>query len=145
MDDLETWAPVPRRVTLSDGTSVDVLPLRLGQLPRFNKAVAPIARHLFAADYITILEEAPEAAIETLRAYGLVEATVEAMFQDDVVNLLSAIYEANGDFFIRRLRPAMTRATKGALTQIAKMKTLVGERPSPGLDGGDATLPAASD
>lgn len=139
MADLETFAPVPRIVTLNDGTELQVLPLRLGRMPAFTKAVKPIAGSLFVADYFTILEEHPQAAIDTICAAGFAPAMAQALYQDETVRLLSAIYEVNGDFFIQRLRPAMTQAAEAAKATVAKMAALTGEAPSPSSSSAAAT------
>jgi hypothetical protein len=143
---LETFAPTPRTVTLNDGRRVDILPLRLRQMPAFTRAAKPVAGLLFIADYFTLLEEHPEVASDIIQTYlGWDAEVVGALFQDETVRLISAIYEVNGDFFIQRLRPAMTQATEGAAAQIAKLGILAGPQPLPGSGStGSASTPAST-
>lgn len=140
MNTLETFAPIPRIVTLNNGQRIEILPLRLGQMPAFTQAVMPITGSLFLADYFTILEEHPAAALNMLVAACMTREQAEQVFQDETVALLAAIYEVNSDFFIQRLRPAMTRAAAGAQAVITALMT-VGAPSSPGLPGTDIPSP----
>ena len=144
MSDLDIFAPVPRVVTLNDGTTIDILPLRLGQMPAFIKASNLIAGSLFVADYFTILEQQPQAAIDMICAAGFNRDLVGKLWQDETVALLSAIYEVNGDFFIQRLRPAMTKAAAGARAAIEMMATAAMPPSLPTSDSADATSGPAS-
>lgn len=142
---LEVFAPTPLTVTLNDGREVAILPLKLGQLPAFTKAAKAPAPYLFAADYLTILEAHPADAIEMIRiAAPLSAEAVEGLWQDEVVRLLSAIYEVNQGFFIQRLRPEMTQALTTAKARIATLAALAGVPSSPGSGSTGSALPTAS-
>ena len=144
MSDLETFAPIARTVVLADGSRLEVLPLRLGQLPAFTKACGPITGSLYVADYFSILEQQPEAAIETICAAGFKRELVTGLYQDETVALLAAIYEVNGDFFIQRLRPAMTKAAAGAKGMMTAMQEAVTAPSSPSSQATATTSGPAS-
>jgi hypothetical protein len=141
---LETFAPTPRIVVLNDGRQVSVLPLRLGQMPAFTAAAKAAAPSLFVADYMTILEQHPADAMTMIAvATALSPAETEALWQDETVALLSTIYEVNSDFFIQRLRPAMTKAAGDASARIKMMTDLLGAMSLPGSDSLATTSPPA--
>lgn len=124
---LETFAPTPRIVVLNDGRQVPILPLRLGQMPAFTVAAKAAAPSLFSADYLTILEDHPTDAMAMIGIVtDLSPGDIAALWQDETVALLSTIYEVNSDFFIQRLRPAMTKAAGDASARIKMMAALIG-------------------
>ena len=141
---LETFAPVPQVVTLNDGRSVALLPLRLGQMPAVTRAAKPMGGLLLTADYLTVLDDHPQDTIDLIRAATTLTAeAVDALFQDEVVRLLSAIQEVNQDFFIQRLRQEMTQAATSATARIKELASLAGVSSSPGSGRTATTLPPA--
>jgi len=139
---LQTFAPVPRAVPIN-GREVKVLPLKLGQMPAMSHAAKPIYGLLFVADFMAILGEHADAAMATICAATDVSQTEAAeLDQAQAVELLSAIFEVNADFFIRRLRPAMTAAVTAASDRI-KALTPAGPPSSPDLPAEDTASPSA--
>lgn len=141
---LEAFAPTPAIVTLNDGSEVALLPLRLGQMPAFGAASKPVAQAMFTADYLTILDQHPQACIDMIKAVApMMPAAIAGLYQDEVVRLVSAIFEVNQSFFIDRLRPEMTQAVQTAQTRITTLAALIGLPFSPGSSSTDTTSPPA--
>lgn len=141
---LETFAPVPHVVTLNDGREVALLPLRLGQMPAVTKAAKPMGGLLLVADFLTILDDHAEAAADLIRAATPLDGgAVAALYQDEVVRLLTAIQEVNQSFFIQRLRPEMTQAALSATTRMKTLAALAGVSSLPGSGSTATTLPPA--
>lgn len=139
---LETFAPIARGVPIT-GREVKVLPLKLGQMPAMSRAAKPIYGLLFVADFMAILGEHADAAMATIcAATDVTEAEAASLDQAQAVELLSAIFEVNADFFIRRLRPAMTAAATAASDRI-KMLAPAGPPSSPALQAEDTASPSA--
>ena len=150
MTALETFAPLPRRVRIAT-REVEVLPLTLGRLVAAAEAARPIGAWLTMGDYAVILEEHPAAARAVLVcAVGLTEAEADALDLAQAVELLSAHYEVNADFFARRLAPVMRQARAGARAALEQLTATVtgtattGEKPSPGSASADTPSPTVS-
>ena len=140
---LDVFAPVPHVVTLNDGREVALMPLRLGQMPAVTNAAKPMGG-LLLADFLTILDDHAEAAADLIRAAAPLDAgAVAALYQDEVVRLLSAIQEVNQNFFIQRLRPEMTQAALSATTRMKTLAALAGVSSLPGSGSTATTSPPA--
>lgn len=138
---LDVFVPQPRTVTLNDGREIGVLPLRLGQVPAFVKASKAVAPYLFVADYMVVLNDHPQDAAEMIVVATALSADQAAdLWQDEAVRLLTAIYEVNADFFVQRLRPAMTAAAGEAAQRIATLKALLGAAFSQASDRSESDL-----
>ncbi len=143
---LETFAPTPRKIAIA-GRTVSILPLTLGRMPAFSAAVKTVGGLLFVADYLTLLSEHSEDAARVIIAGSdVTPAEAEGLDAEQAVELLAAIYEVNADFFISRLRPAMTRAAEAATSRIKAVAPtmLTGATSSPGLSSADTPSTPAS-
>lgn len=142
MNDLETFAPVPRRETVA-GRDFDILPLRMRQIPAFAKAVTQLMPYVLAGDLLEVVTEHAETASEAVAiGTGAERDFIDELFPDDFLRLAMAVFEVNMDFFARRVLPesaatmARIRATlKGAPT---------GEPSSPGSSDTDTASVTAS-
>lgn len=110
--------PVPDTVTLG-GETLDITPLKVGELPVFARAVLPIAAKLSPnPDWLRLLSEDGESVILALAiACRRPPEWVAALAVDEAIRLLEAVFGANADFFIRRVVPEITRVSQsiGAL------------------------------
>jgi hypothetical protein len=119
--------PVPETVTIG-GETLDITPLKVGELPVFARAVRPIAGKLGPdPDWLRLLSEDGESVILALAiACRKPSEWVSNLAMDDAIRLAEAVFGANADFFIRRVVPEITRVSKTLGTLIP------GQTPSPG-------------
>jgi hypothetical protein len=112
--DLDVLDPPDTRVRVG-GVDVVVKPLTIGQLPRFVRAIQPAMPQLSVdgdLDWVTLVAEHGEGLIAAAAvATGLEPKDIEALPPDEFVVLCGTLFEANMDFFVRRLAPAMERVS----------------------------------
>lgn len=103
--------PVPTSIVIG-GESLELTPLKVGEVPAFARAVQPVAASLSASnDWLALLAEHGEAVIEAVAiASRHPNEWVTGLELDDAVRLSEAVFEVNADFFIRRVWPTMTEA-----------------------------------
>ena len=103
--------PVPVFIDIG-GERIDLSPLKLGELPGFARAIAPVAAHLSASpDWLAIVGEHGEALIEAIAiATRRPRDWVAGLETDAALHLAEAVFTVNADFFIRRLLPDVTQA-----------------------------------
>jgi hypothetical protein len=131
-NDLDVLDPTGRNVTIA-GQSLTVKPLTIGQLPRFVRAIRPAWPQLAghgeeesAPDWLTLVAEHGEALIEAAAvATGMESKEIEALAPDEFVVLCGAIFEVNIDFFVRRLGPAIERASDRMVAAMARIPALI--------------------
>jgi len=111
MSAFDAFPPAP--VTLDvGGESLEITPIRVGEVPALIKAVRPFAGQLSAeADWLVLLAEHGESLLGALAVAARRErAWVERLSLDDAVRLAAALFEVNADFFVQRLAPAVQHA-----------------------------------
>jgi hypothetical protein len=103
--------PIATSIVIADET-IELTPIKMGELPAFSRAVQPIAIQLSASsDWLALISEHGEALIEALAlATRRPHEWVAALELDDAVKLASIVFEVNADFFIQRLLPSITEA-----------------------------------
>ena len=124
-DDIDTLFP-GREVTLRTGEKVALAPLFFGQYPKAIKLLRPLVEAVrgagiagfdgktftFAPDWPLrlpqVMDEAGETLIEFV-AFGAGKPRVwfDTLGGDDGIALTRAVFEVNGDFFIRRIAPTI--------------------------------------
>lgn len=114
--DTQTYAalpPVPETVTIR-GETLDITPLKVGELPAFARAVRPVASKLTPdPDWLRLLSEDGDSVILALAiACRRPSEWVAALALDEAIHLAEAVFEANADFFIRRVVPEITRVSQ---------------------------------
>ncbi|MFN4342875.1 MAG: hypothetical protein ACK4FE_12710 [Azonexus sp.] len=126
--DFQTFAPTPVVVRLSCGT-LELTPVRLGELPRLLTVVRPLAADLSAdPDWLDLLGRHGEAILDMLAlATRRERAWVNDLSFDDAVQLAAAVFEVNADFFVGRVVPGIQRAAE----QLAPLIRTLGTAPSP--------------
>lgn len=104
--------PVANTIVIG-GESLDLTPIRVGELPALSRAIQPIVSSLSdpQPDWIALISEHGDAVIDAVViAARRPREWVANLDLDDAVRLASAVFEVNADFFIRRLLPSMTEA-----------------------------------
>ena len=130
-NDLDVLDPTGRDVTVA-GRTLTILPLTIGQLPRFVRAIQPAAP-LFGGsqdlDWVALIAQHGEALIEAAAVATAIDSKeIETLAPDEFALLCGAVFEANVDFFVRRLGPALERVSDRIL---AATETITGTGPIP--------------
>lgn len=103
--------PVPTAIVIG-GETLDITPIKVGELPAFARIVQPVAAHLSASpDWLVLMAEHGDAVIDAVSiAARRPREWVAGLELDEAVRLAQAVFEVNADFFIRRLMPVITEA-----------------------------------
>ena len=103
--------PVPTAIVIG-GETLDITPIKVGELPALGRVLQPIAAHLSASpDWLTLMAEQGDAVIDAVSiAARRPREWVAGLELDEAVRLAQAVFEVNADFFIRRLMPVITEA-----------------------------------
>lgn len=111
VDAFAALPPVPETVTIG-GETLGLMPLKVGELPAFARAVQPMVQRLSASpDWLALMADDGEAVIEAVSiASRRPLEWVAGLDLDDAVRLAQAVFEVNADFFVRRLMPAIDAA-----------------------------------
>ena len=102
--------PVPESLVIA-GETLDITPLKVGELPAFARAVRPLAGTFGPdPDWLRLLSDDGESVILALAiACRRPPEWVAGLALDDAIRLAEAVFGANADFFIRRVLPAITQ------------------------------------
>ncbi len=103
-------APLPTSLLIG-GETLEIVPLKVGELPAFARAVRPIAAKLGPdPDWLQLLSEDGEAVILAVAiACRRAPDWVAGLAVDEAVCLGEALFQVNADFFIRRVVPQITQ------------------------------------
>ena len=116
-----------------DGVGLTIVPVRLGQLSAFVRAVEPFAKSL-ASGHLDLFELLSDHGSNVVRALevatGQPRAWVEGLALDEAVRLASAVLEVNADFLSSRVLPALNTAL-AALPQTLTPPSTTGSSISP--------------
>lgn len=123
-DDLSVIEPIAAKVPFM-GTEYDITPLKVGQLPKFARAIKGIGAEGLAsletgdiASIFELIAEHGEQIIEAVSIASRIDrAKIEEADSDELILLVSAVMRVNADFFARRLLPtikAQAQAMNGA-------------------------------
>lgn len=134
--------PVPEPLIIA-GETLEINPLKVGELPAFARAVRSIASKVTSdPDWLRLLSEDGESVILALAiACRRPPDWVAALALDDAIRLAEAIFGANADFFIQRVVPEITRVSQH-MGQLGAT-VIPGAMPSPGSSGPDITTPTS--
>lgn len=104
--------PVPATITIA-GETLDITPLKVGELPAFARAVRPIAEKITATpDWLSLLSDHGEHVIEALAIASRRDvAWVAGLNIDDAIRLAEVVFEVNADFFVKKIVPEIERAS----------------------------------
>ena len=121
--------PIPEAVVIG-GETLDITPLKVGELPIFARTVRPIAGKLGPdPDWLRLLSEDGESVILALAiACRRPPEWVSNLALDEAIRLAEAVFGANADFFIRRVVPEITQmSTRLSQTLVTRIP---GQMPS---------------
>lgn len=105
---LDELVPPTRTVSVG-GRDVVVEVLRMRQIPSFGKAIAEPFGAIVAGEYLTVVMQWPDQVTDAVAiATGLDKAFLGNLRPDEFLNLASAVFEVNLDFFARAVLPAAT-------------------------------------
>ncbi|MEW5708779.1 MAG: DUF6631 family protein [Pseudomonadota bacterium] len=110
--ELEVLTPASIDVE-AGGERIAIAPLKVGQLAAFLRAAEPLLQDLASEeiDWLGLLARHGERLVEACAvACGKPRAWIEALAPDEFLRLAAAVAEVNGDFFVRRLLPALQEA-----------------------------------
>jgi len=111
--DFAVIAPASRPVRFA-GSALEILPLKVGQLPGVMRALQGIdlAQGLDTAVLPALIAEHGERIIEAaVIATRVPREEIENAELDEFAALLAALIEVNSDFFVQRVVPALTART----------------------------------
>lgn len=127
-DDLDKLLPSGREVTVG-GETLTLLPFTFGQLPKAVKLLRPVTEAVGAAGIVSLdgtavrlaadwplklpalMDDAGEALLQFIAfASGKPRTWFDTLGADDGIELTKAVFEANGDFFVKRIAPRLGMA-----------------------------------
>lgn len=109
MSDLEQLAPLGAEVQAGNET-LTVLPLKVGQIAAFLRAIGPLLRQLDTThiDWLQLFcEHGDDLLAAVAIAVGKPKAWVEALAADEAIVLAAKVIEVNADFFTRMVVPRL--------------------------------------
>lgn len=109
MSDLETLIPQAVELVIA-GEPVTIKPLKVGQLPGFLRAVAPVMQQLSAPeiDWLALFGERGRDLLSAIAiAVGKPRAWVDELAADEAILLAAKVIEVNADFFTRMVIPKL--------------------------------------
>lgn len=102
---LETYVPSPRRIDVG-GKPLDILPLRVRQIPAFARAVGGAAHLLMGGNLAAAVALHGEDIIKAMAvATGESDDYLGDLLPDDFLLLVATVMEVNADFFVQRVAP----------------------------------------
>lgn len=124
MSDLETMIPRPVALDVA-GKKLEILPIKVGKLPAFIRAVAPFiavfGQRRTEIDFVALLGEHGDAVLDACAiGAGVDRAWIDELDAAQLVRVAQAVVEVNMDFFIRNLTPAISQATAGVGAMIGE-------------------------
>jgi len=109
MGDLDQLIPQAVEITLA-GEAIEIKPLKVGQMPAFMRAIAPVAQQIGgeAIDWLALLGEHGDKLLTAVAiAVGKPRAWVEDLGADEAILLTAKVIEVNADFFTRQVLPKL--------------------------------------
>ncbi|WP_043947769.1 DUF6631 family protein [Ralstonia solanacearum] len=130
MDDLDKLIPQPAELTVG-GESLVILPLKVGRLPDFLRAISPVLQQLNAPqiDWLGLFIEHGDDLLQAVAiAVGKPRTWVDDLAADEAILLAAKVVEVNADFFTRTVLPRLNVL----IDQVARGPAPSGSMPSSG-------------
>lgn len=121
MSDLEQLIPSPKTLQIA-GESISVAPLKIGQMPAFVRAIAPVMQRLGTdgIDWLALFGDHGENLLAAVAiAVGKPREWVDALDADEAIVLAATVIEVNADFFTRTVLPRLDGLVSQATTLAA--------------------------
>lgn len=109
MNELDTLVPAGAKLDIA-GEMLHILPLKVGQLPSFLRAIAPAMQQLSAPgiDWLALFGERGDDLLTGIAiAIGKPREWVDALAADEAILLATKVIEVNADFFTRTVLPRL--------------------------------------
>ena len=109
MSDLQTLIPQAVELVVK-GEPLAILPLKVGQMPAFLRAVSPMLQQLSTSDidWLALLGEHGVALLSAIAiAVGKPRAWVDDLAADEAIVLAAKVIEVNADFFTLQVIPKL--------------------------------------
>ena len=104
---LDSFVPDVKEIEIA-GKAVKISPLKIRQIPGFSRAIGPVSTMLFGGDMMGAIAMHGEGLIKAVAiAIEQTEDWIGDLPPDEFLHLATAVVEVNGDFFVRRVRPAL--------------------------------------
>lgn len=134
---LETFIPTPKIVMLG-ARRVEILPLKMRQVPHFAAAATPVINLVLAEDYAAAAAM-PGAREAISIATGLELSVLDDLYPNEFLDLAAVVFEVNVGFFAQAVLPAWIRAMVAAAVAMKP----AGATSLPSSPGVDTALPNA--
>lgn len=138
MSDLSTLIPQAVELTIG-GETLAIKPLKVGQMPAFLRAIAPVMQHLTRTeiDWLALFGERGEELLAAIAiAVGKPRPWVDELAADEAIMLAAKVIEVNADFFTRTVIPRLdglfAQAKNLAPTPVPTPAPISGSTPSNG-------------
>ncbi|WP_275719466.1 DUF6631 family protein [Ralstonia solanacearum] len=128
MDDLDKLIPQPAELTVG-GESLIILPLKVGRLPDFLRAITPVLQQLNTPqiDWLGLFIEHGDDLLQAVAiAVGKPRTWVDDLAADEAILLAAKVVEVNADFFTRTVLPRLNVL----IDQVARGPAPSGSMPS---------------
>ncbi|MFC0128187.1 DUF6631 family protein [Ralstonia solanacearum] len=128
MDDLDKLIPQPAELTVG-GESLVILPLKVGRLPDFLRAISPVLQQLNTPqiDWLGLFIEHGDDLLQAVAvAVGKPRTWVDDLAADEAILLAAKVVEVNADFFTRTVLPRLNVL----IDQVARGPAPSGSMPS---------------
>lgn len=121
-DQIQILFPEGKEIILKESVFI-IKPFTFGQLPKVIKAITKASKtfeeikmtqnSINPADALSILSESGDELVELLADILKVEKSfIEDLEMDEAVELITAFFEVNTDFFTKRVVPLLQKALK---------------------------------
>ncbi len=127
MDDFKTFPATPVTLEIA-GTTIELTPIRLGELPRLLAIVRPFADSLSTEpDWRDLLVRHGDAVLDLLALTTRRErAWIDALSLDEAVRLAATTFEVNAGFFVTHVVPAIQVAARRLEPTLQAMPGIAG-------------------
>ncbi|OED39004.1 hypothetical protein AB833_17340 [Chromatiales bacterium (ex Bugula neritina AB1)] len=118
--ELNAFGTPPTSLELAEET-LEIAPIRVGDIPKLLTAIQPFSEQLLAEqiDWFAIVTHHGERLLQAMAIAARKPLQwVEALALDDAIQLATALFEVNADFFIQRVMPALRQAATRINAQI---------------------------
>lgn len=109
---LDVYVPEPR-VIEAGGKTLQILPLKVRQIPAFARHITPVVGPLLSGEFLEAMAVGGEDLVQAVRvATGEPEAWLADLYPQDFLVIVAAVVEVNADFFAQRVLPALDLAVE---------------------------------
>lgn len=109
MSDLEKLIPQATELAIQ-GETLAIMPLKVGQMPAFLRAITPVMNHLNRSeiDWIALFGERGDDLLSAIAiAVKKPRSWVDDLAADEAIVLAAKVIEVNADFFTQTVMPKL--------------------------------------